>query len=426
VAGLAAARAASRAGLRVTLLEAAERLGGKVLTETVDGVPWEMGPDALVATKPRGRDLLEELGLLEEAVAPATGRAYLLDRGELRPIPAGTAMGIPKGPGVLVDAVRAGILSPWGALRAAVEPLTPRVRRGDRELEDTLRKRLGREVANRLARPLVGGVFGGVGGVPGMDATLPDLARGHSLMLAARRRPAARFLGLRGGMGRLVERLAADLGEVDVRTGSRARSIEDLCGAYTVRTDHGPVEAEAVLLAVPGARAGSLLASLSGRGAPVPAFSSSAIVHLRYPGGALGRALDAAGYIRAHGEPGLVTACSWVSVKWPHLDDGRPHLRAIVSADRPAAIPDDVGDRVVEEVGRVMRADRDPVDVRIHRWATALPGYPVGHRARVERLRASLPPGVEVAGASHDGIGIPDCVASGEAAVARLLPRLLG
>lgn len=424
VAGLAAARAGSRAGLEVVLLEASDRLGGKVRTETVDGEPWEWGPDALVATKPRGRDLLEELGLLGEAVSPATGRAYLLHRGELRPLPAGTAMGIPKGPGALAAAVRAGILSPWGALRALLEPVTPRLRWGDRELEDTLRKRLGREVAFRMTLPLISGVFGGLEGVAGMDGALLDLSGGRSLMVAARRRPPARFLGLRAGMGRLVDRLAADLEAADVRTGTRARSMEDLCGAYTVRTGHGPIEAAAVILAVPGPVAGDLLASLTGRSPPVPSYSASAVVHLRYEDGSLGRPLDAAGYIRASREPGEVSACSWVTAKWPHLASRGPRLRAIVSAPDPAHLPGDVGERVAAEVGRVMWASRDPVEVRVHRWPLALPQHPMEHRRRVEALRRGLPAGIEVAGASYDGIGIPDCVASGEAAAARALAHL--
>jgi len=424
VAGLAAARAARRAAppdrLRVTLLEASGRLGGKVLTETVDGIPWEWGPDALVATKPRGRDLLDELGLLDEAVAPATGRAYLLRRGELRPLPP-TAMGVPTGPGSLARAVRAGILSPRGALRALAEPLIPGPRSGDRDLRDAVRARLGRQVADRLVLPLVGGVFGDVAS---LDMAMPELSRGRSLMLAAWRRAPVGFLGLRGGMGRLVEALAADLAGVEVRMGAEVLGLEDVRGAFTVRTAEGPVEADAVVLAVPAPADRSLLSSLRPAGGPFPEvpFSSSTVVHLRYPEGVLGRPLDAAGWVAASGEPGAVSACSWVTAKWPHLEERGPHLRAVVTG--AAASENALEERVVDEVGTVMGAAARPEVVRVHRWERALPSYPVGHRRRVRSLRAALPPGVALAGASYDGVGIPDCVASGEEAARGLLGHL--
>ena len=422
MAGLAAARAARRAAppdrLRVTLLEASGRLGGKVFTEVVDGIPWEWGPDALVATKPRGRDLLDELGLLDDAVAPATGRAYLLRRGELRPLPP-TAMGVPTGPGSLARAVRAGILSPRGALRALAEPLTPRIRAGDREVEDAVRKRLGREVADRLVLPLVGGVFGDVAS---LDMAMPELSRGRSLMLAARRRPPVRFLGLRGGMGRLVEALAGGTPGVEIRLGTRVRALEDLCGRFTLRTPRGPLEADAVLLAVPAPTAHNLLSSLGLTGVALyrTGYSRAGVVHLRYPQGALGRPLDAAGWVSVGSRAGRVSACSWVSAKWPHLEEPGAHLRAVVPW--PGLEP--LGEAVADHVGRIMRASTPPEIVREHLWTHALPVYAPRHRLSVARARAALPPGVALAGASYDGVGIPDCVASGEAAARGLLGHL--
>ena len=414
VAGLAAARAASHAGWEVTILEATDRLGGKVRTEMVDGVPWEWGPDAIVASKPRGEDLLEELGLLEEAVAPATRRAYLLRGGELRPIPPGTAMGVPRGPGALMAAARAGILTRADALRGAMEPLVPGRPRG--ELGEVARARLGRGVAEKLTLPLVAAVFG----TPDQDLemALPELAGAWSLTAGARRRPPARFLGLRGGMERLIEALAADLDGVEVRTGARAEVIEGSAGAYVVRADGAGVEADAIVVAVPAPSARPLLPSLPEGWA---SFTSSAVVHLRYPEGALGRPLDAAGYVAS--DPGLVQACSWVSAKWPHLEEPGPHLRAVVVEPGPG--PDDeLGERVAEEVGVVMRADAAPDLIRVRRWPLALPRYRAGHAATVRRLRRALPPSIQVAGASYDGVGVPDCVAGGEVAVERILDAL--
>ncbi|HEX6262298.1 MAG TPA: FAD-dependent oxidoreductase [Actinomycetota bacterium] len=408
VAGLAAARAGARAGWRVTLLEASQRLGGKVLTEEVDGVPWEWGPDAIAATKPRGEDLLEELGLLEDALPPATGRAYLLVGGELRPIPPGLTMGFPKGPGALMEAARSGIVTRAEALRGAMEGAMPGRPRGS--IAEVARARLGRGVAEKLTLPLVSAVFGTAD--QDLEAAIPEMAGARSVTAGAARRPPVRFLGLRGGMGRLAEALVEK--GVEVRTGARAEAIEGSAGAYVVRADGAGVEADAVVVAVPAPSARPLLPSLpEGLGA----YTSSAVIHLRYPEGALGRPLDAAGYVAA--DPGVVQACSWVSSKWPHLEEPGPHLRAVVVEP---AIDDDeaLALAVVEEVGRVMEAGADPDVVRVRPWALALPRYLPGHVETVRRIREALPPSIQLAGASFDGVGVPDCVASGEEAFRRI------
>lgn len=412
VAGLSAARAAARLAWDVTLLEASDRLGGKVRTELVDGVPWEWGPDATLASKPRGEDLLEELGLRGDAVSPATGRAYLLVGEELRPIPTGLAMGIPTGIRALMAAARAGILTRGEALRGAVELAMPGQPRG--AIPEVVRTRLGRGVAERLTLPLVAAVFGTAD--QDLEAAIPEMQGARSLMAGARRRAPARFLGLRGGMERLVEALAADLEGVEVRLGVRAEAIEGSAGAYVVRADGAGVEADAVVVAVPAPSARPLLPSLpEGFGV----FTSSAVVHLRYPEGALERPLDAAGYVAA--DPRLVQACSWVSAKWPHLDEPGPHLRAVVV--EPGVEDDQVlAAGVIDEVGRVMRARAEPDLVRVRRWTHALPRYAPGHVETLRRLREALPPSIQLAGASYDGVGVPDCVASGEQAVERVVP----
>jgi oxygen-dependent protoporphyrinogen oxidase len=324
-------------------------------------------------------------------------------------------MGIPKGPGALIAAVRAGILTPGEALRGAVEPLLPRRRTG--ELGEVARARLGRGVAEKLTLPLVAAVFGTADQDPQM--ALPELAGARSLMAGARKRPAARFLGLRGGMERLTEALVSDLGDrVEVRTKARAVGLEGSAGAYVVRADGAGVEADAVVVAVPAPSARPLLPSLPEGWA---AFTSSVVIHLRYPEGALGRELDAAGYVAS--DPGLVQACSWVSAKWPHLEERGPHLRAVVVEPGPG--PDDeLGERVAEEVGEVMLARAAPDLVRVRRWGLALPRYRAGHAETLGRLREVLPPSIQVAGTSYDGVGVPDCVAGGEAAVRRILDAL--
>src|SRR5207302_1573995 len=194
IAGLSGAyeamlRARSRGlDLDVTILEAGDRVGGKLRTDRA-GVPLELGPDSFLASKPAARDLAGELGLELVAPSEAARRAYLFVDGALRPLPAGTVMGVPRGPATALRAVRSGIVGPLGAGRATIEPLLPG-RTGEGPVAWTLRRRLGSRWSSRLVEPLVAGVYGASADQLGMAATLPAFHGSRSVMLAARRQPA--------------------------------------------------------------------------------------------------------------------------------------------------------------------------------------------------------------------------------------------
>ena len=408
------------------MLEASGRIGGKLRTDRGDGgTPLEWGPDAIVAVKPRALTLVRELGLGGEVVTPGATRAYVLLDGRLRPIPEGTVMGVPTGPAALAAAVRAGIVDAAAAARAASEPLRPRASSRDSSVAMVCRERLGDGASRRLVEPLVEGVYGVPAERLSMRACMPALAEGASLVRAARAARRARsgplFIALRGGMARLAEALAGDL---DVRVGMRALAVAREGGGFRVLIPEGAVEADALLLAVPAPSAAGLLAPvapdvLDDLGSIV--HTPSAVVHLRYAEGALGRPLDAAGYVVAASDRRVVAACSWISSKWPHLGLREPRLRVVATG--LAADLDDhaLAEIVPTEIAQTMQARRDPVEVQVHRWPDAMPVYAPGHLDRVRRLRGLLPPGVGVAGASYDGIGVPDCVASGERAARALV-----
>lgn len=439
VAGLAGARAARLAAsssglpLRVTLLEAGPRLGGKVRTETVGGLPLEWGPDSLLAAKPWGRELAEALGLGPDLVAPgpAAARTYLWLRGRLRPLPAGLAMGVPTGLRALVGAVREGIVGPLGALRAAAEPLLPAGPGGDPTVAEVARRRLGRQGAARLVAPLVAGVLGVPAEEVSMAAALPHLAGTRSLLAAVARgpRPAGpAFLSIRGGMGRLVERLVEALGGEDLRPGCPAEVVSPDGPRFRIATPAAEIRADAVLLATPATAAARLLAAAAPEASDALGgvrYSPAAVCHLRYEPGDLGQPLDASGYLVAPEEGAVAAACTWIGAKWPHLGADGPRLRSVVTAPEATALPDGpLTDRVVEEVGRIMRARRPPAEVRLLRWGEALPVYAPGHTDRVARALRGLPPRVALAGAAYGGVGVPDCVRSGEDAGRRLVASL--
>ncbi len=438
LAGARAARIAARAAglsLEITLLEASSRFGGKILTETVDGVPLEWGPDSFLAEKPRGKDLAEELGLEVVPPGPAARRYFLYLKGRLRPYPAGLVMGIPTGLAPLVRAVTGGLVGPGAALRAAAEPLLPRVRGDDPSVGEVIRKRLGRGVADRLAAPLTTSVLGADPDQLSMAAVMPRLAAKRSLVLAMARAPrrrdgAAVFYTIRGGMGRLPERLIEELGGEDLRLGAPAKEIARDGDAWRVAADGEELRADAVLVAAPAfAAAPALTAALPEVASALEQaqYRSSAVLFLRFAAGAIGHPMDGSGYLVAPEERRAIAAVSWLPSKWPHIGSTDVWMRAVATDPRALALSDDeLRERAAGEIAEACEAEAAPQDVRIMRWDRSLPIYVRGHRARMDAARATLPPGIALAGAAYDGFGVPDCIRTGEDAARALVANLRG
>ncbi|CAN5125323.1 protoporphyrinogen oxidase [soil metagenome] len=443
ISALAAAHVlAGRHDVTVTVCEADDRLGGKVRTEDFAGTSLDLGPDSFLARRPEALDLCRDLGLAAELVAPATSSAHLWSRGRLRRLPPGLALGVPTRFGPLA---RSRVLSPVGVARVALEPLMPgRPLDHDEALGALVRRRLGGEVHRRLVDPLVGGINAGNTDRLSIDVAAPTLAavarRHRSLVVGARRQAAAAedpahpeagsgpvFLTLPGGLSRLVEVLAARLTDdgTDIRLGERITGLEPLAGGgYRVYAASGALDADAVVMAVPAFAAAPLLATHAPGAAAILAavdYASVALVALAYPTSAVARRLDGSGFLVARGEGHLMTACSWASSKWAHLDTGdRVVLR--VSAGRAGdARADSLDDdalvsRLRLELKVVLAISETPTDVRVARWPRAFPQYTPGHYRRIAAAEAELAvrlPGVALAGAALAGVGIPACIASG-------------
>ncbi|MEA2686672.1 MAG: protoporphyrinogen/coproporphyrinogen oxidase, partial [Actinomycetota bacterium] len=263
---------------RVTLIEADDRLGGKIRTASLGGVPVEEGPDTFLARVPHARALAEAVGLGDALVEPATGTAFIWTRGRLRPLPEGQVLGVPVELGPLV---RSGVLAPGAVARAGLDLVLPRSRSGlsaDPSVADVIGARMGQGVVDRLVEPLVGGINAGRADDLSLAATAPQLAAASSssrslvLGLRKRRRTAAAaaagvaagplFLGVAGGLGRLVERLVASLSDagVEIRTGVSVTSIEpDSRGTRVVTSSAGSLAAAAVVVTVPAFAAAPLV-----------------------------------------------------------------------------------------------------------------------------------------------------------------------
>lgn len=464
--------------VRVSLFEASGRLGGKILTERADGFCIEAGPDSFLARKPWARMLAERLGLAEELVPtdPRYRRTYILHRGRLHPIPEGLFMFVP----VRLDALlRSRLFSPWGKLRMAMEPLVPKGPPGDESIAQFVIRRAGREALERLAEPLLTGIYSGRADRLGIMATFPQLKemeqRTGSLVksfLAGRKAgsgtgpkpggPGAgakpglddsAFLALRGGLVSLVEALVQRLDGVTVRTGVRATSLaalpperhaatrspaaleqppDGLQARYIITLSDGTrVEADAVILATPAYAAAELIGPLCPEAVPHLAairFVSTITCVLGFERAAVQHPLDGSGFLVPRREGRCITACTWVSSKWAHT--ARPDqalIRCYLGRDGEEEAlgwsDAEVVAAVRRELKELMGITAEPRLARVYRWERAMPQYEVGHRERVAAIEQAVAqqPGLVVAGASYHGVGVPDCIRQGQEAAERAL-----
>lgn len=443
ITGLATAYFLQQAGVAVTLIEADDRLGGKIRTDALAGAPVEAGPDAFLARVPSAVDLCRELGLGDELVAPATGAAFIWTSGGLRPLPGRHVLGVPT---ALRPLVRSGVLSPTGVARAALDLVLPRSRFGDDpSVAEVIGRRMGGEVLDRLVGPLVGGINAGDPRRLSLRSTAPQLseaaARHRSLVVGLRRRPTTAagasgpvFLSVDGGLQRLVDRLAEVLApDTDIRVATTVAAVErDEAGAqWRIVTGSGDsVDVDGCVLTTPAPAAARLLRPL----VPIAAaqldrirYASVTLATLGYRPGALPAPLAGSGYLVPRSEGRLHTACTFTTTKWPAL--ARSELVLVRASagrdgdDRARDLDDDeLVARLHREVAPVIRANEPPVVSRVDRWPQSFPQYDVGHQAEVERIDATLAaetPGVVVAGAAYRGLGIASCIAQARQVAAR-------
>lgn len=418
----------------VVVLEAGERAGGKIASVQICGRDIDSGPDAFLARVPGGVDLARDLGLEEELVAPATGKAWLWSRGVLHPLPEGLVLGVPSDP----DALAASrVLSADGITRALAGRSVD-AHALDRSSDDVsvaagIGAHLGTEVVERLVDPLLGGINASDCNTLSLlsaSAELFDAAQEPDLMAALRDRVVASrgqigvseerpvFLTPRGGVHRLVSELVAVLGD-RIRINSAVTSLDRVDDEWRVCVGADVVRARQVVVAVPAARAASLLSGLSAALAAELASvrtASVALVLFAYPRHAVSLP-EGSGMLVARADGHLMTAASWWGQKWPHLDTGE-HVIVRASAGRDGderfmkMSDPELADALHEELIRVLDIRARPTDVVVNRWINGFPQYDVGHSARVARIEAlsATVDRLVLAGASYRGIGIPACI----------------
>jgi len=474
IAGLAAAyelEKARTAGAEVeyTLFESRERLGGSLASETVNGIVLERGPDSFLSEKPAGAELCRELGLGDQLTPSndANRKTYIVVKNRLVPLPDGLMFLIPT---KLVPTALTSLFSPATKVKMALELLhPPRPSGEDESVAALVERHFGREAVDRLADPLLSGIYGGdatqlsartvLPKLVEMEAQYGSLTRG---MLAAHKQmrermaalsaagasgaqgpggsrpggPRSIFTTLKGGLQQLVDSLEARLDPQWVRKSAAVRGLERDGNGWRLQAD-GVVESyDAVILASPAWAAGSLLAAtdaaLGDELRAIP-YSSSITVNLVFDEAQLGQLPEGFGFLVPAVEGRATLACTFVHRKFVgRTPTGKAVLRAFLGGAKNEALLDQSDEVLIATVRRELSeilgtrivGPHVPVEAtQVSRWRRAMAQYAVGHQERMKRVKERVTelPGLRLAGNAYDGIGIPDCIRTGRNAAKELV-----
>jgi protoporphyrinogen/coproporphyrinogen III oxidase len=442
IAGLAAARRLETLDADVVLVERDDVVGGKIRTDRVGGLVIEAAADSFLSRKARGVGLCEELGLTSELIArrPEHAQTFVRRGDELHPLPEGLTGMIPTN---LDTLERGSLLSAEGVERFRAEidvPVAPGD--ADESVASFVSRRFGREAYDNLVEPLMTGIYGADGERMSLQATFPQLRAlelEHGSLLRGLTPPAPGerppFVSLRDGLDTLVTRLVGRLQRTQIVTGAAATRVSGVASGFEISCADGEaISADGVVLATPAFASAELLTEvdpdLAGLHAEIP-YASSVVVSLAFSRVEV-VPLEGYGYLVPRSEGSDVLACTWSSQKWEgRAPDDAVLVRVYAGRFGGRDVTEDPDDALValaREELRVLDLVAEPTLVRVHRWPLGMPQYVLGHPERVDRIEAAVAehPGLALAGAAYRGVGIPDCIASGETAAESVVRALTG
>lgn len=422
---------------RVILIEAQPELGGKIRSLRADGFIMETGADSIVSRKSGVATYMEELGLQDEVVYNATGRSFLYLDGRLQLIPEDTIFGIPLS---VESLAKSELISAEGKVAALRDLYTP----NDRfTLDDSagsfLRYFLGDELVDRQIAPVLAGVYSGKLDELTLASTLPDLLKykneyGSIIQgLDANRdrfksAGGGKFLSFGNGLSQLIERLEQRIPDVQVLKGVKVERLTRSADRYILTLSNGSsLTADSAILSILHTHAAQLFPD-DGLDELFGQFTTNSLisVYLGYDAADELLPTDGTGFIVVDGEELSCSACTWTSRKWAHTSAGGKLLvRLFYKNSHPRyeelarLSDDDIVQAARRDISLSMGLDEQPVLHAVTRWHQAMPSYQMGHRSLVSRLEerlASHHPGIILAGCSYYGVGIPDCMQSGERA----------
>ncbi len=427
-----------------TLIESEPRFGGKIVTEQVGDFVIEGGPDSFITQKPWATQLCHDLGIADRLIPTNDHRrnVYVLVNGKLVSFPGGFRLAIPT---EFVSFALTPLISPWGKLRMGLDLfIPPRQEKSDESLANFFRRRLGTEAVDKIAGPMMAGIYVADAERLSIQSTFPmfvEMERKYGSLIKAmqaskKRRPAsgsnnhkppAMFTSLRDGMSELVEAIVSRL-QGDLRSNCRVTGLRYLSPGWEVSLNQPgsqPLATDAVILAVPANAAAALLKPVDPQLAEMLdqiRYVSTATISLAYRAEEVlpQHNLDGFGFMIPKSENRPILACTWTSTKFNHRvpADG-VMLRIFVGGQGREGLVDRPDEELVglvrSEVADIMGITADPLTSRIFRWPRANPQYDVGHLERVAEMEAlaGRRPGLHLVGSAFRGIGIPDCVKSG-------------
>ena len=441
--------------LNYTLIESGPRFGGKIITEAVDDFIIEGGPDSFITMKPWGTQLCQDLGLGDQLIPTNDEKrnVFVLNKGKLTPFPGGYRLTIPT---EFIPFALSPLISPLGKLRMGMDLVIPaRKDTGDESLARFIRRRLGKEALDKIAGPIMAGIYVADPEKLSMQSTFPQFSQMEqqngslikAMQIAKKKRPPpssnnqkpkAMFTSLRGGMKVLVDTLVNQL-EGDLRPNCQVIKLQYQSPGFEVTLDSNnnqPFNTDAIVLAVPAYVAAELIEPIELNLAQVlrkVRYVSTATVSLgyRYADIKEQNDLNGFGFVIPKSEKRQILACTWSSTKFNHrASDENVLLRVFIGGDDKehlVSLPDDELLAVVRnELAVTMGISASPVISRIFRWSKGNPQYDVGHLDRVSEMEslAGKIPGLYFTGSAFRGIGIPDCVKSAITTVDQLLDQL--
>lgn len=448
------------------LVEKETRLGGKIVTETIDGFVVEGGPDCFLAEKPSALQLSSQIGI-EDRLLPSNENSagtYIFCDGKLQKLPDGLMLLVPN---KILPFVVSPLISWPGKFRMALDFFLPKKKEDtDETLAGFVNRRMGKEALDKIAEPMIGGIHGGDPDTMSLKASFPRFLKmeqdygGLALAMLAGRwkmaqmkrkakanpQPAGKlkktyFMSYKNGMAELIKGIADQLEPGKVLIGNEVTKIEKKVSegknSYVVYINGmEPVESDAVIMAAPSNVTSELFASIDGIIAInlglIP-MASSASISLAYKKSDITKELEAFGFVIPYVEGRKINAVTYTSIKWDHRvpNDEYILIRSFVGKPRNQG-PAELSEKEIEKVVRAELADvlgitAEPQMVKVHKWVKARPQYVMGHLERIKEVDDKLAnehKGMFIAGACYHGIGVPDCIndgtKAGEAALAYL------
>jgi len=454
ISGLSAAHRllelSARSGLDIetTVLERSGRLGGVISSKTTNDLILEGGPDSFITTKPWALDLCLRLGMESRLIETndESRRILVARHNRLVPMPEGFSFA----PTRLVPFVFSPLFSLLGKLRMSLDIVLPRRKsKEDESVKSFFTRRLGSEAFNLIVQPLVSGIYGANPENLSIRASLPQFTmmeeKHRSLIMAMRKAVQSKngykkenggprynqFVSFRGGMRELIDALASSLPEGQIRLNQAVKRIEPASNTWEIRTNNnGSITADAVVIAVPANRAADLVEGfdpLLGDYLSQIKYASSTVVNLLYRREDISHPLNGVGFVVPNSEGLPITACSFSSLKFT----GRaPAKTVLLRCFMGGAINKELLDKddswltnaVHNKLSLLLGITSEPLFSMAKRNPESMPQYAVGHLERIALInqRAELYPGMELAGNAYNGVGIPDCVRSGEEAAEKI------